>query len=141
MRGGEEEKGATYNTVCTLTETVILQTISSGNGPFSFFCSRSRHVAISSINTQTSFCAGVECEGGAGEMCGDVHVWRGKGGTGERNLLVHPQKLICKASAHIWTHGILAPQHSHTPTPSHTTDSAHTIRHTVSTHTHTVTHD
>ena len=71
MRGGEEEKGATYNTVCTLTETVILQTISSGNGPFSFFCSRSRHVAISSMNTQTSFCAGVECEGGSR---GDV--WR-----------------------------------------------------------------
>ena len=42
-------------TVCALTETAILHTISSGNGPFSLFCSRSRHVAISSMNTQTSF--------------------------------------------------------------------------------------
>ena len=70
-------KGATYNTACTLTETVILHTISSGNGPFSFLCSRSKHVAISSMNTQTSFCAGVKCEGGAGECVEGENV-RGK---------------------------------------------------------------
>ena len=90
MRGGEEEKGATYNTVCTLTETVILHTISSGNGPFSFFCSRSRHVAISSINTQTSFCAGVECEGGEQGRCVEMCVCVERKGRDRRKKFIAP---------------------------------------------------
>ena len=41
-----------------LTDTVILQTISSGKGFLIFRSRRSRHVAISSMKTHTSFCGG-----------------------------------------------------------------------------------
>ena len=39
-----------------LTDTVILHTMFSGNGPPIFLSSLSRQVAISSINTHTSVC-------------------------------------------------------------------------------------
>lgn len=68
-RGREDTLHTTMNIAKVLTETVILQTISSGKGLFSFFSSRSRHVAISSMNTQTSFCVSASII-----MCDSVYM-------------------------------------------------------------------
>ena len=46
----------THTHCSRLTDTVILHTIISGNGPPIFLSSLSRHVAISSMNTHTSVC-------------------------------------------------------------------------------------